>query len=83
MKEACGINQLCSGIKRCIAGAIHAMHELFVRSSWDLLLVYAKKMHSIQLVEKLLCGIMQRFHGQGVRSGRMLPWWCMKKQSLC
>lgn len=40
MKELCGTNQQCSGLKAGIEGALHAMKGLFDESSgtdWDLL----------------------------------------------
>ena len=44
MEESCGIEQLCSGIKAGIEGAIHGMNEIFNENSekgWGLLLVDA------------------------------------------
>ena len=43
--DLCGIDQLCSGIKGGIEGAVHAMRELYEenrKSAWGILLVDAK-----------------------------------------
>eukprot|EP00957_Ditylum_brightwellii_P140455 10701302-Ditylum_brightwellii.AAC.1 len=44
--QACGIQQLCSGLKAGIEGAVHTMNQLWVEhadeENWDILLVDAK-----------------------------------------
>eukprot|EP00957_Ditylum_brightwellii_P166370 12664988-Ditylum_brightwellii.AAC.1 len=44
--EACGIKQLCSGLKAGIKGAIHIMNQLWLEhggeENWGILLIDAK-----------------------------------------
>ena len=59
VEEVCGTDQLCSGIKAGIEGAVHTMRELIdvnAGTGCGLLLVDAKN-NSINRPGKLHCGI--------------------------
>ena len=61
VEEVCGTDQLCSGIKAGIEGAVHAMRKLFednAGTGWGLLLVDAKNACK-DLVAKVLTVLVQ------------------------